>query len=232
VTTFVLVHGAWHGAWCWDHLAAELASRGASSVAVDVPCDDTTAGCAAYAAVVIDAIRDVRDDTVLVGHSLGGLTIPLVAASRPVRSMVFLCALIPQPGASLVEQLEAEPGMFTAGFGNALARDNQGRSYWPDADAAISALYVDCPHGMAKAAVRRLRPQARLPNIELCPLSAWPKTPSQSILTQSDAAISPAWSRRAAADRLGATAHELPGDHSPFMSRPADLARLLIETAR
>ncbi len=85
MTTYALVHGAWHGAWCWERLAAELHRRGHLAVAVDLPCGDSAAGCARYAEIVTTALADADENVVVVGHSLGGLTIPLVAAARPVQ---------------------------------------------------------------------------------------------------------------------------------------------------
>ena len=69
----------------------------------------------AYAEVVLAETAVAGDDLVLVGHSLGGLTIPLVAAARPVRALVFLCALLPQPGLSLVDQLASGAKIFYPG---------------------------------------------------------------------------------------------------------------------
>lgn len=69
MTTFGLVHGAWHGAWCWDLLAQELEARGHRAIAVDLPCEDSSAGCAEYAAAVVEALAGVGDDLVVVGHS-------------------------------------------------------------------------------------------------------------------------------------------------------------------
>ena len=112
MTTIALVHGAFHGAWCWDHLRPELEARGFAVVAPDLPCDDPSAGCVAYADVVVTALAHVNDEVILVGHSLGGLTIPLVAAARPVRRMVFLCAFLPQPGRPFTAQYGEEEGMF------------------------------------------------------------------------------------------------------------------------
>ena len=89
MTTFALVHGAFHGAWCWDLVRPELESRGHRTVAMDLPCDDPGAGSARYAEVVAEAIRDEGDDVIVVGHSLAGLTVPLVAATRPV-ARIFL----------------------------------------------------------------------------------------------------------------------------------------------
>ena len=81
MTTIALVHGAFHGAWCWDHLRPELEDRGFAVVAPDLPCDDPSAGCVAYADTVVTALADVHDEVIIVGHSLGGLTIPLVGRS-------------------------------------------------------------------------------------------------------------------------------------------------------
>jgi hypothetical protein len=69
VTTFALVHGAWHGAWCWERLVPELEARGHRAIAVDLPCEDVAAGCAAYAEVVAGAAADAGADLVLVGHT-------------------------------------------------------------------------------------------------------------------------------------------------------------------
>jgi pimeloyl-ACP methyl ester carboxylesterase len=83
VSTFVLVHGAWHGAWCWSRLLPELEARGHRSVVMDLPVEDGDATFEEYA------------DVVLVGHSLGAMVLPLVAASRSVSMLVTLCGLIP-----------------------------------------------------------------------------------------------------------------------------------------
>jgi pimeloyl-ACP methyl ester carboxylesterase len=227
--TFVLVHGAWHGAWCWDQLTPLLQQRGHRVIAVDLPCTDTTAGCAAYAELVLGHMSGVREEeVVVVGHSLGGLTIPLVAAARPVSRLVFLSALIAKPGASLRQQLEEEPEMFAPGFHGGSARDELGRSMWPDREEAIRTLYPDCPRELADPAAARLRPQASLPSAERSPLRRWPAVPCTYILAREDAAISPHWSRRAARERLAVEALEVPGGHSPFMARPLELAELLV----
>lgn len=228
MTTFGLVHGAWHGAWCWELLVAELEQRGHGAVAVDLPCEDPAAGCAAYAAIVAERLPSGDDDVVLVGHSLGGLTIPLVAAGRPVRALVLLCSLVPVPGRSLGDQVRDDPTIFVPGFGASMERDAADNSFWPDDEAAIATFYPDCPRPRAEAAVARLRHQARRPSAEPSPLVAWPDVTSISVLCREDAAIDPAWSRRAAHDRLGVEALELGGGHSPFLSRPAELADLLV----
>ena len=230
MTTFALVHGAWHGAWCWERLVPEIEGHGHAAIAVDLPCDDIEAGCAAYAEVVLAQIAQADDDLVLVGHSLGGLTIPLVAAARPARKLVFLCAAPAAPRRGLRRPGRAGAGIFVPGTGGT-ERDDQDRSVWTDEDAAADVLYGGCPRQLASWATARLRPQARKPRVEPCPLAEWPAVESVSIFTSDDGIVNPEWSRTAARDRLGANTVELPGGHSPFLGRPAELAEVLLSVS-
>ncbi len=117
--------------------------------------------------------------------------------------------------------------MFSDGFDGAPARDELGRSYWDDPDLAMRQLFSGCEPEDAAAATARLRPQARAPNVEPCPLEQWPDAPAVYILAKDDATVRPAWSRRVARERLGVEAVELEGGHAPFLSHPAELADTL-----
>jgi pimeloyl-ACP methyl ester carboxylesterase len=228
VSTFVLVHGAWHGAWCWAALAPLLERRGHRVVAPDLPCEDPAATFDDYAGVVVRALGDEGDDVVLVGHSLAGHTIPLVAARRPVRRLVYLCALIAAPGASFVEQLRAEPDIFVPGYERGLGPpDEDRRRVWADYAIARETMYPDCAEADAAAAFERLRPQASSPYQRPCSLGALPSTPATYVVAAEDRIVNPAWSRRAAPERLGVEPLELPGGHSPYLARPEALAELL-----
>src|SRR3954453_11736082 len=136
MATFGLVHGAWGGPWCWDRLVPELERRGHRTVAVDMPASDPDAGLTRYAEVIDEALGDA-DDVVLVGHSLGGSAIPLAAARRPVRHLVFLCALLPLPGQSATDRYRTEE-VFVPGFaGHTVTRDD-GASIWNGPAAAAA----------------------------------------------------------------------------------------------
>jgi len=232
MTTIALVHGAFHGSWCWDLLRPELEQRGHVVVTADLPCEDPTAGCAAYADVVVDALRGFSGDVVVVGHSLAGLTIPLVAARRPVRRLVFLCAFIPQPGRAFKDQYAEEQGMFPESPEQTWPVSNKdGSLSWPP-ERAIPALYPDCPPDLARWAAGNLRRQFTKPHKELCPLAAWPAVPSSYVLARQDGAVGADWARRAARDRLGVKAAEIDGGHSPFLARPGELAQMLDDIAQ
>lgn len=111
-----LVHGGWHGAWCWELLIPLLERGGHRVVTMDLPRDDGSADLDTYADVVCAALRGCDDDVVLVAHSLGGNTIPLVAARRPVSHLVYLCAVLPRIGSSLMDQVVDDPDMLNLGY--------------------------------------------------------------------------------------------------------------------
>src|SRR5215208_3450961 len=104
---FARVHGAWHGAWCWERLLGPLEARGHRAVAMDLPAEDVYAGLAANADAVASALDGVEDDVVVVAPSLSGLVAPLVAARRPVRSIAYLAAFLPLEGQSMDDQFAA-----------------------------------------------------------------------------------------------------------------------------
>jgi pimeloyl-ACP methyl ester carboxylesterase len=233
LSTFALVHGAWHGAWCWARLAPELERRGHRTVAVDLPCDDPAATFADYADGVVRALDETDEDVVVVGHSLGGMSIPLVAARRPVRALVYVCALVPIPGASMADQLRAEPDTFVPGYEAGLAPPDESRARrWADFAVAWETMYGDCKEADARWAFERLRPQATGAYRVPCPLGALPPVPSRYVVCAEDRVVDPGRGRRAAAERLGVAPVELPGSHSPYLSRPAALAVVLDEAAQ
>ncbi|MGA9300527.1 MAG: alpha/beta fold hydrolase, partial [Bradyrhizobium sp.] len=84
MASFVLVPGAGGMAWYWHRVAPLIRAAGHESIAVDLPGDDTQAGLAAYADIVVRGIAE-RSRVILVAQSLGGFTAPLVCARAPVR---------------------------------------------------------------------------------------------------------------------------------------------------
>src|SRR5918995_3947931 len=97
MATYALIHGGGDSAWCWHLLAGEVRERGHDVVAVDLPCEDESAGLWDYADTVVDAIAG-RTHLVVVGHSLGGFTAPLVCARVPVDLLVLVAGMVPSPG--------------------------------------------------------------------------------------------------------------------------------------
>jgi pimeloyl-ACP methyl ester carboxylesterase len=220
VSRFGLVHGGGFGAWCWERLIPELQTRGHEAATVDVTPEDQAAGAAHCAEVVARAFAAI-DDLVLVGHSIAGLILPLVAVRRPVQRLIFLHALLPQPGRSVLDQHRAEPDMFNPEIFTAQA------PFWEDEAVALRFLLHDCPPEVARDAFRRLRPEPGVLGREVTPLRAWPDVPCAYIVCADDRTARPAWARRAARERLGVEPTEIPSGHCPFLSRPEQLAEAL-----
>jgi len=226
MTTFVLVHGVCAGGWCWEPLTQELRQRGHTVVAPDLPCDDPTAGLGDYATTVERAVGDAGD-VVVVGHSTSGLVIPLVAARRPVRELVYLCALVPSPGKSQLDEGFDFRGVDVEEW----QVDNGDGSFSVRPGALLRHIAQDADPVVADAAEPWFRRQYYTPFLEPCPLDALPDVASRYILCRDDHLVRPEWSRQIARDRLGVVAEELPGSHSPMVSRPNELADALMATA-
>lgn len=221
---FALVHGAYHGAWCWDRLRVELERDGHTASAAELPTEDPAAGVERYADAVVRSVPESAEGVVLVGHSLAGLTIPVVAQMTPTVMTIYLCALLPVSGKSFDEQkaeiaTEFVPSEKPVGHPD-------GSTSWPER-GAIELFYQDCDLTTATAAARRLRRQYWRATEEVTPLRRWPSVPSAYILCADDRAVSPDYSRRASRELLATEPLEMPGGHSPFLSRPRELADVL-----
>lgn len=179
----------------------------------------------------LDALADVQDEVVLVGHSVGGLTVPLVATMRPVRTMVFVAAGVPSPGRSHWDQ--SQDGRLRVGgvYERALV-DDQGRNLLPP-DVAADVLYHECPPEVAQWAASQLRWQAQKIVREPTPLDEWPNVPSRYVVCRRDRIVRTEWQLAEASVRVGDRSPvELDSDHSPMLSRPRELAAVLADIAR
>jgi pimeloyl-ACP methyl ester carboxylesterase len=223
---FALVHGGGHRGWHWHLVRPWLERRGHQVVTPDVPMDDATKGAADWADVVIEALPDIdEDDVVVVGHSFAGLALPVIASRINVRRMVFLCANVPMPGTTYTEYLAEHPDAIIFPD-ERLAYDEQGRRLVPWS-LAREVFYPDCGETLATEAHARLVPIATTGFTERCPIEVWPDAPATYILCADDLVVGPRWSREVSVARLGGPAVELPGGHSPFLSRPEQLASTL-----
>src|SRR5687768_14146898 len=89
VSTYVLVHGSWHGSWCWQKVTPRLEAAGHSVKAIDLPghggdgvkARDIT--LESYVQCVTDVLEELKERAILVGHSRGGVVISQAAEQRP-----------------------------------------------------------------------------------------------------------------------------------------------------
>jgi pimeloyl-ACP methyl ester carboxylesterase len=198
-------------------------------IVVDLPISDPTAGLRDYADAVVESMASDHP-AVVVGHSMGGLVIPLVAGRRPVQRLVFLAAFVPEPGRSANEQRRAEP---IDGYVPTTSEwTDLGDGVWAvGPNTATELFFHDLSPEAAARAIARLRPQAYGVFDEPSPLADWPDVRASYVVCRLDRAVSPDWGRDVARRRLATTAIELEGGHSPFIGRPSALATILAELA-
>lgn len=234
----VLVHGAWHGAWCWSALQSRLDDRGIPSVAIDLPGHGVSTlplgdlhGDAQHVADVIDALAR---PVVLVGHSYGGAVITEAAvrtsSTAHVRHLVYVAAFALDPDESVMGALGAMPKHDVA-LGAAMRMRDDGTSVL-DPDLATAALYGSCSPEVIAAALPRLSPQPMATMVQ--PVTGAPRdaTPSTYVVCTLDRSVHPVHQQIMAARCTEVVTLET--DHSPFASMPdatADVIERVVASA-
>lgn len=227
MSRFVLVHGGGGGPWAWELLEPELRRRGHTTLAVEMPVDQVGVGMAGYIDAVCDQMAaglDGQGDVVLVGHSLGGHVIPYVANRQPVQALVFLAAALPGDY-DRSDAVAGPPPGLRADDPYRFSLDDQGRAVLSD-EAAFGRFYHDCPPDVARRMIARRRPQSQSFRTDIPPLERWPDARMFYISCADDRSSAAGKAARAAAV-LGVEPLQLPGGHSPMVSRPGALAELL-----
>jgi pimeloyl-ACP methyl ester carboxylesterase len=220
--TVVLVHGAWHGAWCWEQVTPRLDEAGVAWRALDLPLR-SLAGDAAAVGEVLDA---VDGPVALVGHSYGGAVVTAAGGHPAVEHLVFLAALTPAEGESC-GRCYPDAGAPSTALGDAFAIDDGEVTLAPEAERL---LYGACPADVAASAFARLRPIAVTCLTDSPAAVAWRERPSTFVVCTGDLGLHPDL-QRALAKRCGGEVVEWDLDHSPFYSDPARTAALLVGVA-
>jgi hypothetical protein len=214
VATFVLIHGAGDVGWYWHLVEQELRQRGHDTLAPDLPCDDDSAGLAEYTDTVVQAIGG-RGGLIVVAQSFGGFTAPLVAARLPVDMLVLVAAMVPVPGEA--------PDDWSANTGFDEVMRQQAERY-----AGQDLTYQDVPPALSEQARRNTRDQSDTPGHAPWPLDAWPPVATRFVLCTEDRFFPPEFMRRVVADRLSLVPDEIAAGHAVALSRPKELASLLV----
>jgi pimeloyl-ACP methyl ester carboxylesterase len=235
MSTFVLIHGAWHGAWCWERLAPLLRAAGHTVIAPDLPSHggDSTpwwrVTLGTYARRAREAARASGGPAIAVGHSMGGMVISEAAAREPAlfSGLVYLCAFLPQPGESLMSLAARDREANT----RSVMRRSFGRTTI-EPSLAGEVFYNRCSASDVAAATPRLVPQPLLPMFQRAARPRSPAPPRAYIECSDDHAIGIGL-QRFMRERAGiAHVATLATDHSPFFSAPEALAATLGELAQ
>jgi pimeloyl-ACP methyl ester carboxylesterase len=237
---FVLVHGGFHGAWCWEKVVPHLEALGHRTAAIDLPGSGERIGERASHASWRAAFREVVEDgDVLVGHSQGGFAISLAADEVPDRvgRLVYLSAAVPIEGEPMASATSGSTELWpeTTGlpveeFMSVMEVPVQGPCVAITNPAAANAVfYHDCHPDDQAWAFSRLTPLPLGPTLEpfVVPRFWAARIPRDYILCTDDRSHTLA-SDNEFMRRLGlTTCLGVVSSHSPFISRPAETARLL-----
>lgn len=220
----VLVHGAWHGPWCWERLVPYLEAQDLAVWCPALPsAGETPAGLAEDAAHIGEVLRCIAGPVILCGHSYGGMVLSATRAGRAdLRRLFYLCAYMTAAGESLESSLrhagERRPGHW-------IRRLPDGRTQ-VDAERAAALFYADCPGATQDWAIARLRPHWAQVLSQPIADPAWRRHPSTYLVCSADQALAPRLQREV----YGVRAQQLvtlDSSHSPFLSRPQQLAQAL-----
>jgi len=221
MATYAIVHNAGDVGASWGMVAERLRARGHAVVAPDLPCEDERAGFGDYADVVAAAVAAAgprRGQLVVVAHSLGGFTAPLVCERLPVDLLVLVSAMVPLPGERATEWWER------TGYEQAARRARE-QGGWGDGDEEV--FLHDVAPQLAARALALARDQSSAPSDAPLPLAAWPAVPTRFLLCRDDRFFPAAWMRALVRARLGIEPDEIGGGHCVYLSRPGTLAARL-----
>ena len=230
MSTFVLIHGAMHGGWCWDKVVPLLKKEGHKVIAPDLPgsgADRTPIkdiSLKSYTDTVCKILDAQPEPVILAGHSLGGVTITQTAEYKPdkIRVLVYLAALLLQSSQTAPQALEGDTESLFA-ENRVMAED--GSSFTAKEEAVRDIFYGKCSDEDVKRAKTLLRPQAAAPGMTAVNTTAenFGRVPRVYIQCLRDKALSPSRQKRMYTALPCERVLTMDMDHSPFFSAPEEL---------
>jgi pimeloyl-ACP methyl ester carboxylesterase len=240
MASFVMIHGAWHGGWCFDTLRPMLEGEGHQMIAPDLP--GMGGSDAELAAVTLSEwgnfaagiCRAQSEPVILCGHSRGGIVISQAAECAPERvaALVYICAMLIPSGMSRAEwRKQAEPN---PDFAAIQLPHSSGHAKIVDVSGAAQVFAQLSPPDQVEAALKRLVAEPDGPRTDALQLSEarYGSVPRHYVECLHDLTIPIADQRRMQSLSPCATVTELNADHSPFLSAPRELVDALLQIAK
>jgi pimeloyl-ACP methyl ester carboxylesterase len=235
---FVLVHGSFHGAWCWSRLTPLLEAEGHRIVVPNLPGSGgdpapiENADLDSYATRIAGTIDGLRGPVVLVGHSMGGIVTSQVAELRPARlaATVYVNGLLLRSGESLVSFLDAHAYLDVDDLvlKNMVVSPDGTTATFP-VEKAAEVFYNTCRPSDAEWAAKQLMPQRT--KIYADPLQLTSerdgRVPRFYVKGSKDNAVSPAYQEAMLKNTACEKVFTLDGDHSPFLYATSELVGIL-----
>jgi pimeloyl-ACP methyl ester carboxylesterase len=224
----VLVHGGFHGAWCWLPVQTRLEAAGITVRAPELPMTSLAADIDTARASIDELANVTGEPVVALAHSYGGTVLSGQDADSPLSHLVFAAAVAADAGESVVDAVNSDPDEQSA-----LGDVTEIVDGWmcPIPDPIAQVLYDDCRPDDRAMAVARLRPQALACVTTASPCSSWRSVPSTYVVCDRDRALPPVV-QRAMATRASSRVVTVASGHSVFLTQPDLLVELVLELAR
>jgi pimeloyl-ACP methyl ester carboxylesterase len=235
MASYVLIHGAWHGAWCWEKVQAFLLAQGHQVIAPDMPGHGSNqkphhaVKFRDYIDCIISSVEACKQRPILVGHSFAGMFLSYVAANYPgkIEKFIYLSAYVPVSGESFFRISER---LCETPLSEGIIVDKENSRLILNGDQVAHILYHCSNTEEQTAAISKLSPEpltpfatpVNLPNFDYNAINA------EYIFCKEDRALK-FQDQQWMAERLQCKTSTLPSDHTPFISMPHELAQLLVE---
>jgi pimeloyl-ACP methyl ester carboxylesterase len=236
--TFMLVHGAWQGAWAWETIVPRLRALGHDAIAVDLPGNGhnpmapSEVNLEAYAAHVVEIIDATEGPIVMVGHSMGGTAAAQACELRPERIAlaIFLAAFLLPDGMSVLQFYERHLEPWMVGAHKRVTYDAAGLLSSIDPASAVEVFYHKADRTLAEAAARRLMPQPEGGRRSHLKLSAerFGTVPRVYIEAREDRSVHLPLQRKMQEMSPCLAVYGLDSDHAPQLSDPDALVALFM----
>lgn len=242
MSTFVLVHGSWHGAWCWDKITPLLQNAGHRVIAIDLPGHglDTTpvqeVAFKDYTDRLCSILDNESEKVILVGHSSGGHAISQTAEYRPekIQTLVYLCAYLPKNDQTVLQIAQSEQRDTTSDTPSAVVLSDDQTYMSLNGDLVKASFYDDCSDEDVLFAKERICPDPMGPFITPVHLTDdnFGSIPRVYIETLKDKAISIGLQRQMYTQSPCKEVITMDTAHSPFFSQPEVLTSHLNHIAQ
>lgn len=238
--TFILIHGAWLGGWCWEKLRPLLEAEGHTVIAPDMPGHGEDKllieeqNLEKYARTVEALITPLNESVILVGHSFGGMIASQAACYIPnkIKKLVYISAFLPQDGQSCVGITKSAKPTFhekilASGYDFILSADGKTSKVAPDSCADF--IYNDIPRDTALALAERLGPESNAAQQQAVVLNdKFNDIPKVYVRCVFDQTIDISLQDKMIDKTYCGEVYTLETGHCPFESAPRSLANILL----
>lgn len=234
MATFVLIHGSWHGAWCWQKVVPLLEQKGHTVLTPDLPGhggDKTplkAVNFLSYVKCIEEVLHQANVPVYLVGHSMAGMILSQVAQNCPekIQKLIYVAAFLPQNGECLSEIARRQPlNDYTAKIH---AVGDEAALYLP-----VEAIHGFAYHHLSEEDIKPLYPlfcveplRPYFDKVQITP-ERYGKVSRAYVYCTDDHAVEYK-SQQRMVRQMPCEEYTLESDHSPFYSHPEELVKILL----